>query len=256
VHFTREPIIETIITPREGYKLLIKGSKSGSTEEYQVDAVEVISFGHCFFFRSMEKPRSFLLPITDYEIVEVKEVRMTLKHLVPERTIKIGGGKESRSASDIPAEPALMEPPAPTPAQIEAKAIEEENAPQTEIRSERRRERRRLNKRRRLEERIKEENREEEKEEAPGSPSESKPLFGSLLPPPPLLISETMSRYKEKSEVSEEPDLLPTPMEEKKKKKDDEVKKGPEEDQDHYLHHLSEEEEPFYSPSEEGRFLT
>ena len=57
--FTREPVIETIVTPKEGCKLVVRSSKGASHEEYFVDAVEVISFGNASFFRSLEKPKSF-----------------------------------------------------------------------------------------------------------------------------------------------------------------------------------------------------
>ena len=76
MNFTREPIIETVITPREGCKLVVRNSKGGGQEEYFVDAVEVVSFGHSFFFRSLDRPKSFLVPVSDYEILELKETRM------------------------------------------------------------------------------------------------------------------------------------------------------------------------------------
>ena len=59
VDFTREPIVETVITPKEGCKLVVRSSKSSGQEEYFVDAVEVVSFGTSFFFRSLERPKSF-----------------------------------------------------------------------------------------------------------------------------------------------------------------------------------------------------
>src|SRR5579872_851456 len=95
VNFTREPIIETVITPREGCKLVVRSSKGNSQEDYFVDAVEVVSFGHSFFFRSTERPKSFLVPVSDYEIIELKETRMVLKNVSTERSIKIGGGREA-----------------------------------------------------------------------------------------------------------------------------------------------------------------
>ena len=79
MNFTREPIIETVITPKDGYKLTIRNSKGGSQEEYSVDAIEIVSFGQSMFFRSQERPKTFLLPVTDYEVVEVKETRVVLK---------------------------------------------------------------------------------------------------------------------------------------------------------------------------------
>jgi hypothetical protein len=94
VNFTREPIIETVVTPREGCKLVVRSSKGNGQEDYLVDAVEVVSFGHSLFFRSLEKPKSFLVPVSDYEVLELRETRMVLKHVPTERSVKIGGGKE------------------------------------------------------------------------------------------------------------------------------------------------------------------
>lgn len=48
--FTREPIIETVITPKEGCKLVVRSSKTVGQEEYFVDAVEVVTFGNAIFF--------------------------------------------------------------------------------------------------------------------------------------------------------------------------------------------------------------
>jgi hypothetical protein len=93
VNFTREPIIETVITPKDGYKLTIRNSKGGTQEEYSVDAIEIVSFGQSMFFRSQERPKTFLLPVSDYEVVEVKETRVVLKNAPLEGSIKIGGGK-------------------------------------------------------------------------------------------------------------------------------------------------------------------
>lgn len=98
MNFTREPIIETVITPKDGYKLTIRNSKGGSQEEYSVDAIEIVSFGQSMFFRSQERPKTFLLPVTDYEVVEVKETRVVLKNAPLEGSIKIGGGKQLHKA--------------------------------------------------------------------------------------------------------------------------------------------------------------
>lgn len=94
MNFTREPIIETIITPKEGCRLVIRNSKVTGQEEYTVEAVEVVSFGKSFFFRSLDQSKSFLLPVSDYEVLEEKESRMVLKqHLSHEKSIKTGGGR-------------------------------------------------------------------------------------------------------------------------------------------------------------------
>ena len=55
MNYTREPIVETVITPKDGFKLIIRNSKGSKQEEYAVDAVEVVSFGQSMFFRSLEK---------------------------------------------------------------------------------------------------------------------------------------------------------------------------------------------------------
>ncbi len=94
--FTREPIIETVITPREGCKIVVRSSKASGQEEFFVDAVEVVSFGHSQFFRSLEKPKPFLVPTSDYEVLEVREARMVLKSVGIDRSIKIGGGRETQ----------------------------------------------------------------------------------------------------------------------------------------------------------------
>ncbi len=99
MNYTREPIIETVITPRDGCKLVVRNSKGTTQEDYIVDAIEVVSFGHSFFFRSQERPKSFLVPVSDYEVIESKETRMVLKNVSTDRAIKIGGGREAPARS-------------------------------------------------------------------------------------------------------------------------------------------------------------
>jgi hypothetical protein len=214
VDFTREPIIETIITPKEGYKLVIRSSKSAGQEEYFVDAVEIVAFGHALFFRSLERPKAFLVPVSDYEVLEVREARMVLKNVGLDRSIKIGGGKEASfkaSREEEKVETAVEE------------GVEQEEAqpsPETpaearpEVRVDKKRDRRRhYRKRRGREEGAKEAAEptvpplEDEKitipppeegvetisEGAPAAPS----LLSSLLQPPPTLISETINRYRQ-----------------------------------------------------------
>ncbi len=93
MNFTREPIIETVITPRDGYRLLVRATKAAQNEEYSVEALEVVSFGNSIFYRSLERPQAFLLPVGDYEVIETKEAKMALKSVNVERTIKITGSK-------------------------------------------------------------------------------------------------------------------------------------------------------------------
>lgn len=89
MNFTREPIILSIITPKEGSKLVVRNSKGSGQEDYFVDAVEIVLFETVTFFRSIEKPKSFLLPTNDYEVLEVKETKMILKNASLEKPIKL-----------------------------------------------------------------------------------------------------------------------------------------------------------------------
>lgn len=232
VDFTREPIIETVITPKEGYKLVVRSSKASGQEEFFVDAVEVVSFGSALFFRSVEKPKSFLVPTSDYEVLEVREARMVLKHVGVERSIKIGGGKEQSRPVREPS-PERLEPPAGpisvTPTISEAPLATPADAPiaeeqRGEGRFDRKRDRRRHYRRRRggrddskegwneQEEGTEGEESSEESEKitlVPPNDAESETtlphthaavstsLLSSLLPPPPTLISETIAKYRE-----------------------------------------------------------
>ncbi len=156
VDFTREPIIETVITPREGFKLVVRSSKGGGQEEHFVDAVEVVSFGSSFFLRSLERPKCFLVPATDYEVLEVREARMVIKHVGTDRSIKIGGGRDANMrAINEPAaekhEPVpYLQPMAAESADPFSSSGEEQPAPPAEGRTEnKRRDRRRPLRRRR-----------------------------------------------------------------------------------------------------------
>lgn len=211
--FTREPIIETIITPKEGYKLVVRSSKSTGQEEYFVDAVEVVAFGNAFFFRSMEKPKAFLVPISDYEVLEVREARMVLKTAGPDRSIKIGGGRETSLKVPKETKEPIEEGIAATeqePATTEA--LEEK----PEAKLDKKRDRRRQSRKRRGKDETQLETKEEPaipaleedkisipepKEGVELSTEESAPItssvLSSLLQPPPKLISETIGRYKE-----------------------------------------------------------
>ena len=239
MNFTREPIIETVITPREGHKLVVRSSKGNGQEDYYVDAVEVVSFGHSFFFRSLERPKSFLVPVSDYEILELRETRMVLKNVPTERSIKIGGGREappSRQQMREAREPEAAEeaPRAEAPAESE----QQEGAP-SEQRNDRRRDRRRRGRRggRDRGPEVRGDNRplpsgeastaegaeipEEPMTVSDNEPPKPAPSFISkLFPPPPTLIKETLSRYK--TAESMEGEIFPGPAEELQKESLDE----------------------------------
>ena len=115
MNFTREPMILTIITPKEGNKIIVRNS-SRSGEDYFVDAVELVSFGGATFYRSLERPKSFLLSTFQYEILEVKETKMALKNVSSEKSIKIGSHrkketakKEKKKKPKKPVEPKIKE---------------------------------------------------------------------------------------------------------------------------------------------------
>lgn len=217
MNFTREPIIETVITPREGMKLLVRNSKGGAQEDYFVDAVEVVSFGHSFFFRSLERPKSFLVPVGDYEVIELKEMKMALKNAAPERSIKIGGGRENRP-------PRENAPEEREPVQ-EGASDRSERPPERPM--ERKRDKRRRGRRGGgRHEPMSQETREPSSGEdlslstveavpnAEGRVEDQKaPSFISkLFPPPPTLIKETLSRYKPAEPLVEE-ETFPSPEE-------------------------------------------
>ena len=163
MNFTREPVIETIISPKDGFKLIIRSSNGDNSKQYSVDAVEVVSFGQSFFFRSMERSKSFLVPVSDFEVIEERETRVVVKNPSPEKSIKIAGGKENTSKKTPSAKKKTKkkkEAP-PAPAEKPIKKVEEE---------------------------IKQE------------VDDAKEFVSKLLPPPTGLISDTIIRYKEAEE--------------------------------------------------------
>lgn len=210
--FTREPIIETVITPKEGFKLAIRSSKNPGHEEFFVEAVEVVSFGSSLFFRSLERPKAFIVPVSDYEVLEVRETRLVLKNVGIDRSIKIAGGREG--ALKLPPRESTQEKAASTG---ETAGTEESAKAAQEGKGDRKRDRRRQNRRRRGRDEIIEgetEESEERKEMEPvpadaqvkvklplSRPSgeasaDGSTMLSTLLPPPPMLISETMAQYR------------------------------------------------------------
>jgi hypothetical protein len=195
VNFTRDPIIETVISPKEGFKLVVRNSKISSHEEFSVDAVEVVSFSGSLFYRSLERPQSFLLPVADYEVLEERETRVVLKNASFEKNIKIAGGrapKEEKIDEEAPME------------SVEAR----HQHPGHDRKRGRHRNRRRG---RHHEDRMGAPRHQQEaalpsgQEDfssiiEPESNGEAKiPTFTGLIPPPPTLISESLARYKKEA---------------------------------------------------------
>ena len=241
--FTREPIIETIITPKEGYKLVVRTSKGTAQEEYFVEAVEVVSFGNAQFFRSLERPKSFIVPVSDYEVLEVREPRMVLKNAGLDRSIKIGGGREgSLKTASREIEKGIQietEPEFHVPKHVHLQPVASEGAVEAkaDVRVDKKRDRRKNYRKRRG---SKGDERDEARiegetepvippledaqinlpppEEGAGTGTYtplSSSLLTSLLRPPPMLISETINRYRENALfksaffLSEEDDYKP-----------------------------------------------
>lgn len=213
MNFTRDPIIETVITPREGCKLVVRSSKGTGQEDYYVDALEVVSFGHSFFFRSIERPKSFLVPVSDYEIFEEKEPKLALKNASPDRSFKIGGGRE-------PSRPSRENAP-----EIQEQSSGERPAPSESGERKRDRGRRRGRRGRDRHETYAQQQEEEGRQmmreemnpseaETPSpreeaapmeAPKEKAPSFISkLFPPPTSLIKDTIGRYKSADPTEED----------------------------------------------------
>lgn len=216
MNFTREPIIETVITPREGMKLLVRNSKGSGQEDYYVDAVEVVSFGHSFFFRSLERPKSFLVPVSDYEILELKEVRMPLKNAGPERSIKIGGGREGGR----PPRESMPEEREPLTEGSFERSERPEDRPMDRKRDNKRRRGRRgggrhepmmqeMRERPQSEEPLAPEGKLQPVSEDSGEEKKSPSFISKLFPPPPTLIKETLSRYKPAEPEPQDEEVFP-----------------------------------------------
>jgi hypothetical protein len=248
VNFTREPIIETIITPKDGYKLVVRNSKGGNQEEFSVDAVEVVSFGHSFFFRSLEKPRSFLVPASDYEVLEVKETRVVLKNASPEqRAIKIGGGREAPRQQ--PREPMIVEEEEISAETGISEAPSEQRHDKKRDRHRRRRRRGSEDRHRAPEEQNPSTSSAPEADQGGGAHDEtqvSSSMFSKLFPPPTTLISQTISRYKDKDAESAEGSVLPQQVEAPKKEQEEDPGTG----EAKHLHRVSS-----FTPSDDTPFI-
>ena len=202
MNFTREPIIETIVSPKDGYKLCIRNSKLPGAEELVVDAVEVVSFGSSLFFRGQERPKPFLVPVSDYEIFEVKETRVVLKNITHDRNIKIGGGREAPLKSN---KEHSVERKEEVEEVKELDALAPAGEAPMEPKNDRKRDRRRSRRRRLAAEKrgTNEQGGEssgEQSDEGDDEAGEPKPIpvFTHLLPPPPVLISERLSQLRNK----------------------------------------------------------
>ena len=203
--YTREPIVETVVTPKDGYRLAVRSSKTSGQEEFVVDALEVITFGANCFFRSLERPRAFMVPASDYEIIEIRETKLALKAASLESSVRPSGPKAAPREQERRRPPKEAEP---TPAvEPEPKAPVEsstEEAP-PERRHERRSDRRRGQRRRRggRDELPAEgsrplpprDEREVSPQQEPVEPRQQP--AATLLPPPQTLIRDDIERLRQ-----------------------------------------------------------
>ena len=191
--YTREPIVETVITPKDGYRLAVRNSKNPGQEEFTVDALEVVTFGANCFFRSQERPRAFMVPASDYEILEVRETKLALKAASLEGSVRLPSGTR---AAPRERKPPQKEPSPPAEVEKPAEGGLEEALP--ERRSDRRSDRRRGQRRRRGREEMPPESlapKEERVEAAPVEPRE--PRSPTVLPPPQTLIRDDLERLRQ-----------------------------------------------------------
>ena len=75
--YTRDPIILTTLSSKEGYKLIIKSS-SNIDLCYQVERISVVDYsGNAFYI--IDTPYDMMLPVGSFYVVEEKEKRVSLK---------------------------------------------------------------------------------------------------------------------------------------------------------------------------------
>ncbi|WP_108624149.1 hypothetical protein [Candidatus Similichlamydia epinepheli] len=109
MHFTREPIVETVITAREGAKLLVRNARGAEElDTYLVEAVEVVIFGGAVFYRSASRPSAFLVPVGEYEVIECNSNRSHLKK--PSERLSRQSHRESAVASSLETSTASSSP--------------------------------------------------------------------------------------------------------------------------------------------------
>ena len=189
--FTREPLVETVITPKDGYKLIIRPSNAENKQEYSVSAVEVVSFGNAFFFRSLEKPVSFLLSMTEYEVIESREVRAVLKKPQIEKPIKISGGKKVSKTSKV-----IKNKKTEDVSEIKEGSKKAVQTKKQEKKSSNKSKGEKTAVKNRSKDLSSEDLKSEELNQSIKEEKSNQPIKRTLLPPPTSLISEQIDKYK------------------------------------------------------------
>lgn len=208
MNFTREPILETIIAAKEGFKLRLKSTKHAEAQEYLVDAVEVVSFGTTFFYRSGEPAHTFFVPSQDFEIVQVRQARLMLK-TPTDKAVKIAGGAEaskkpgsekpkkkqrSSKEKDVVADKPKNEEKTETVAKEEVKTAEQTDKKPAKGRNTKKAGERKTTTR--AKKRVSE-------TEAIDQPVQAS-MFSHLLRPPEALISDNIKKYQDMMEAKPE----------------------------------------------------
>lgn len=207
MNFTREPILETIIAAKEGFKLKLKSTKNDGAIEYLVDAVEVVSFGTTFFYRSGEPAHTFFVPAQDFEIVQVRQARLMLKTPV-DKAVKIAGGAEAgkkpapEKVSEKKKKKASKEIKNTNPVEKkEAAEVPAEKKEAADISAEKKEQRpassnKKGSKSRNTRRDAPKENKNTVESEVAGKDIVQPSMFSHLLRPPEALISDTIGQYQ------------------------------------------------------------
>ena len=204
MNFTREPILETIISAKEDYKLRLKSTKNEGSAEYLVDAVEVVCFGTTFFYRSGEPAHTFFIPAQDFEIEQVRQVRLALK-TPTETNIKIAGGSEG-SNKQFSEKSKDNKKHKPSRENHNEKIAEKTNDLEVETHLEEKTENdapkphsKEKHSKRSQNKKISKDRKKAEKEAAIATTSDQTPqpsIFSHLLRPPEALISDSIHKYQ------------------------------------------------------------
>lgn len=203
MHFTREPIVESVLSARDGYKLVLKNSKSASTTDVSAEVIEIVSFAGTLFYRSQDRSKNFLLPASDFELSEVKDARLVLKNISLEKSNKLNNLQREALPSDSELHDEALQGDDELP--LETEGSNQAGSESKNNRLERRRERRRNRRRRHSEDKkegvVAESTPQDEVVEKVQAEENNQPIVPTLnlIPPPPTLISQTLARYKDKT---------------------------------------------------------
>lgn len=207
MHFTREPIVESVLSARDGYKLVLKNSKLASTTEISAEVIEIVSFAGTVFYRSQDRSKNFLLPASDFELSEVKDGRLVLKNISLEKSNKLQNLQRETLSADSEFQDEAVK--GEEGSQVDNEGSSLVTAEPKNNRLERRRERRRNRRRRHNEDKkegpVTEAAPQDEVVEKGHAEDNTQPVVPTLnlIPPPPTLISQTLARYKDKAQEVE-----------------------------------------------------